>query len=277
MLDLGYPVTMIGPESEITNYSVPILERFKQAATCSLSKIAHDMNRGLDAIMPEVDVRQDALIVIGESRGAIEAPGFNNEQYSPERSAVYCDITAPTFARRPHILEMPGAAMQLGREIPELGSLALKLPLEARGRHYAGTIHKNAEYYAKAPFAIPQLMSGEAGKLAIAARPDTPMHVRIFTGDGWSQPDEWRAIYEDKDRDGNEPVYIEMAKGPHLSIARRSTLDNIGLRLDALAEARGIDGDFDRVDFKTITALHTIARSQKQKSNVSKLVSKLLG
>lgn len=266
MMKIGYPTIMIGPEGEETNHNISLAKRVELAATTSLFKISHDMNRVLDEVMPDLNVRQDEIITLGESRGAMEAPGFNVAQYTPNRRAVYGDHTSPCFARPPHLSELPGGLVQLTKEVKALGSLALQLPFQSRGRHYSGTVHKNLEYYLKEPFKVPQIMSGQAGTLARAAREDTPLHIRVFTGDNWSQKDEWKDIY-----DGRDHVNVEAVHGLHLNIADAETLDNITLRLNTLTETRGLDGDFKAIDFKPIIALHSYTNRKRRAAAESNL------
>ncbi len=258
MMETGYPVIMIGTEDEEKNPRQAIDKRLKSAATGNLFKSSHDINRVLDYILPTVDVRQDEIITLGESRGAMKAAAFNVEQYSGPRQVVYADLTAPCFARAPHLAEVPQGLFQLAKEATVLGRLGLQLVLQPRGRHYIGTVRRDPEYYARELCKLPNLLSGQAGKLACATRDTTPMHIRLFKNDSWSQHEEWSKIY------GNRPmVYLERTKGTHLDIAGSETLDNIELRLRALSEARGFSGSFQSVDFKPIIALHSYTQSAK--------------
>lgn len=259
MLEAGYPTIMIGPEGEETNHDISLKDRIKLAANTSLYGISHDMNRILDEVMPALDVRQNEIITLGESRGAMEATGLNVPLYSLDRKAVYGDHIAPCFARQPQLKELGGVLAQLGREAPVLGKLALQIPFQPRGRHYVETIHKNPEYYFKELLKIPKLMSGQAGELAKAARAETPMHIRMYGNDRWSQVEEWEEIYA-----GRKNVELEVCNGFHLNIADGNNLDNIELRLSAIAEARGFDGSFDKVDFSPITALYKQTRKSAE-------------
>lgn len=88
------------------------------------------------------------------------------------------------------------------------------------------------------------LISGQAGKLALASNIETPMHIRTFKGDGWSQTKEWRELFSSRPH-----VHIDTVKGNHLDIANPATLGGISVRLAKLAEVRGYDGLFSDVDY----------------------------
>lgn len=238
VMKLGYPVMMIGPEGEIANESLSLIQRVGLAAQASLPKTVHDMNQILAHTLPTLDVRHDELIVLGESRGAMTGAGLDN--------IAYADLTAPCFARRPHLKELPGIAWQLVPEAATLGKLALKL-LQPHMRHYPATLHTDVEYYTKEVLKIPRLLSGDAGKLARTLHPNIPKHIVVFEGDGWSQENEWLDLYKHHSR-----TRIERKQGYHLDIARSETLGNIATRLAILRDERGFDGSFQSVDFSYV-------------------------
>lgn len=268
MMKVGYETILIGPEGEEKNEDLSFLERFNLAFSSTQFRIAYDMNRIVDKKLSESDLRPDRIVTLGESRGAMLERGFDVPAYSGSRRVGYRDVTAPCFARPPKLKELPGVALQLIPEARTLGRLAFELVGQPRLWHYRATMHRDPEYYAKEVFKIPQLLSGDAGTLKKASR-DTPGHIRIFKDDGWSQASEWLELHLD-----DEHVYIEVTHGCHLDIARDDTLNNIELRFQALAEARGFDGEFDKntIDFDVITALHRTVQKGRRFRPSLKLV-----
>ncbi len=235
MMQLGYPAIMIGPEGEIANRDIPFHQRVKSALATTISQTAEDVSDISHAKLQRMNVRPNSVIGIGESRGAMVGMGIRNLEYG--------DFTAPCFRRAPTIGELPGVVAQLGKEVTTLGKLGLQL-FSPSLRHYPGTLHTDPEYYLKELFKIHMLMSGQAGKLALASNLETPMHIRTFTGDSWSQGQEWIELFASRPN-----VHIETAKGNHLDIANPSTLGGISVRLAQLAEARGYDGLFSDIDY----------------------------
>lgn len=235
MMQLGYPTVMIGPEGEIANHTLPLNRRVASALKTTIPKTAEHVSDIAHAKLPRMNVREKDKIGIGESRGAMVGFGV--------QGLVYGDFTAPCFSRAPTVGELPSVATQLGKELTTLGKLGIQL-FGPSLRHYPGTLHTNPEYYLKELLKIRMLMSGQAGKLALVSNVETPMHVRTFTGDGWSQAAEWRRLFADRPH-----VHIETVKGNHLDIANPSTLGGISLRLARLVEVRGYDGLFSDVDY----------------------------
>ncbi len=235
MMQLGYPAILIGPEGEVTNRDLSFKSRAESAFRTTIFKTAADVSDITYSKLKDMDVRDNGVIGIGESRGAMVGMGI--------RGLVYGDFTAPCFKRAPTPRELIGVATQLGKEGVTLGKLAIQL-FGPSLRHYPATLHKKPEYYLKELFKIPMLMSGQAGRLAVASNLEAPMHVRIFAGDGWSQAEEWRQLFAPRPH-----VHLETAEGNHLDIANPATLGNISVRLARLAEARGYDGLFTDIDY----------------------------
>jgi len=247
----GYPGVMIGPEGEEKNHEKSLVERFHDARNGSLLKVAHDMNRILDHVLEDMDVEDNQVIGIGESRGAMTGFGLGAASHAGDRKLVYGDFTAPCFPRKAQLKEIPGVLLQLLPEAKTLAALGVDLLREPHIKHYPATLHTDPEYYAKELFKVPQLWSGQAGELASEIDPDTPMHIRIFRNDGWSQAEVWQELFAN-----HSNVHLELTDGYHLDIANKSTLHNIAARLDLLAESRGFDGAFSKVDFEPIIKLH---------------------
>lgn len=243
MMKHGYPVVMIGPEGEEQNHNHTTAQRFKHALSNSLAKVSDDMNQISSHRLASMDAEPDQVIGIGESRGAMTGLGLDN--------LAYGDFTAPCFPRKANLKEIPGVLLQLAPEAKTLASLGAKLLREPHVKHYPATLHRSPEYYAKELLKVPQLWSGQAGELAENIDTETPMHVRIFKNDGWSQAEVWQKLFAN-----HSNVHLELTDGYHLDIANKSTLHNITARLDLLAESRGLDGDFAKVDFQPIITHH---------------------
>lgn len=263
MMKHGYPTVMIGPEGEEKNTDHPLGSRFLSAMRGNMYKVSHDMNRILDHKMRSMDVEPRQIIALGESRGAMEGWGFGVQEYAGDRKLVYGDFTAPCFPRKAKLREVPGVLLQLLPEAGTAGRLAIDIVKEPFVKHYPATLHSDPEYYAKEIFKVPMLLSGQAGHLAESLPEDTPMHVRIFRHDKWSQACEWQRIFKNF-----SDVYLEETEGYHLDIASKTTLKNIEARLDVLTESRGFDGDFAKVDFQQIVGLHAhMEQDSGDKSN----------
>lgn len=235
IMQLGYPTIMIGPEGEIANRDLPFHKRVASALKTTIPQTAEDVSDIAHTKLQRMNVRDDSVIGIGESRGAMVGFGL--------KGLVYGDFTAPCFKRAPTMNELPSVASQLGKELATLGKLGIQLFGPAL-KHYPGTVHTDPEYYLKELFKIRMLMSGQAGKLALASNLETPMHIRTFKGDGWSQAAEWKHLFKERPH-----VHIETAKGNHLDIANPSTLGGISVRLAKIAEIRGYDGLFSDIDY----------------------------
>lgn len=247
MMKLGYPVVMVGSESEITNENMSVKDRFLLAMNNDLFKVSHDINQIVDVVLPKIDVRTDAKIGIGESRGGMLATGL--------KDLAYADLTDPCFARAPKTQELPRVAAQLMPEAWTLAKNGLKLALKPHGKFYHQTLHKNPEYYAKEIFNIPKLLSGQAGilaKILLESNPSINMRVKIFKGSGWAQYRDWLGIYADY-----PGVFVERSNGYHLDIARDDTLKGISSRLTNLKDQRGFDGSFDDIDYAQVHSANT--------------------
>lgn len=260
MMRHGYPTVMIGPEGQLRNRDQNFLGRLLDARHMSLTRTSFNMNRVLDKKLNNMDVRGEEIITLGESRGAMTGFGFDTEEYSGDRRARYSDLTAPCFARKPLLEEADDIAAQLLSEIKTLGKLGVDLFSNKMLRQKSGTLHKDPEYYLKEVIKAWNLMNGQAGDLARAGRPDTPMHIRVFESDGWSQANDWEILFENRPQ-----VKIERATGFHLDIAEPTTLGRISARLQNLAEQRGFDGSFEQVNFDAvIEAGETVSRPDRK-------------
>lgn len=248
---LGYKHIMIGPEGEVQNPDLSFIDRLKLAQQTSLPRTAYNMNRILDHTLRFEDhVREDEVIVVGGSRGAMTGFGFGTEQYSRNRRIAYADLTAPCFPKTAQLQELPGVVAQLAPEVLTLGKLGLQL-FGSKLRHYPATFQKDPEYYLHALATIPHLLSGDAGKLAKSIPKDTPMHIQMFHSDSWCQGESWKDIFEDFSR-----VALSYDKGRHLDIANPKIIQAIGTRLGVLSQIRGFDGSFDNVDFTQVQTAH---------------------
>lgn len=134
MMQLGYPTIMIGPEGEIANRDVPLPRRIASALKVTIPQTAEDVSAITHAKLRRMNVRDDSVIGIGESRGAMVGFGL--------KGLVYGDFTAPCFKRAPTATELPSVATQLGKELATLGKLGIQL-FGPSLRHYPGTVHKD--------------------------------------------------------------------------------------------------------------------------------------
>ncbi len=255
MLQLGYPVIMVGSVGEIVNEDLSLSERLTQASRVTLPKIAHDVNRIADLKTKQLGLREDARIGIGESQGA--GVGFGLEKL------VYGDYVAPPFKRPIEGSELLDVCRQAIIEPFALCGVALKRVL-ARDRalkHYAATFYTDPEHILKELFKIPAFLDGQAGGLLATMEEDTPIHLRALRKDGWGQVHEYERVIARRPRSR-----FELVGGRHVNIGDPRTLGNLVIRLDELATERGPKGSFDDVDFHAVLHAAEAARAAKSRT-----------
>ncbi|HEX5797139.1 MAG TPA: hypothetical protein VFX86_01975 [Candidatus Saccharimonadales bacterium] len=217
-------------------YSTISVSPVGSALGASLRHSAHNMNSIVGHVLQNSDLRP-AVLGYGSSRAAAIALGL--------RGMEYADVIAPCFPRAPRAEELLGTVAQAGFEAIELGKHVLRIGPGgvARQRKTFSTSPSDWLHYLEV---VPHLWSGDAGRLAWSNR-HTPTHITLFDKDGWSQPDDWKAMAEDRPN-----TAITMLEGRHMRIPDPRVLAGPFHRFDVLAEMRGYDGSFESVDFDSL-------------------------
>jgi hypothetical protein len=258
MLDLGYPVIMVGPVGEIPNPELSRKERFVHAKKVSMPQIAHHIDCIAALKLAGHGLRENEIINIGESQGAGVGFGVRNKKYG--------DYVGAPYNREIASHEVFSAVKQLLLEPASLGKIAIQKIL-GRDRalfHYLHTFHTRPEQYAIELFKIPMFFSGQAGRLLASMDQNIPVHYRALNQDGWGQPAEYeRAILS------RPNARFERVDGTHLDLAKSETLGNLAIRLNTLADLRGVDGAFEDVDFESVLYATERPRPRKLRNSVS--------
>lgn len=257
LLDLGFPLIMIGPEGEQRSKKC-LAKQISNARNSSLPQTAHNTHEILDAISSNYNTASykmfddKNIIVIGESRGAMIGMGMPAYANEHNRKVIYSDLTAPCFPEpiRYGVKSLFDIYKQGRAEVTALKGLSKTLGLK-RIAHYPSTLNFRPSYLMQALGSVPALLNGDSGLMAKHAPPNTPMHIKVFNNDYWSQPDNWKLIFKDRPE-----VSIKQIDGAHLTIAARETLNHIENRLINLKlELRRTGGDVSKIDFSKVHLL----------------------
>lgn len=254
MLNLGFPVIMVGPEGEQKSRKC-ITRQLNNARHTSLPRSTHNTHEIIDAVSSTYNTASyqsfddKNIIVLGESRGAMIGMGLPAYAENHDRKVIYSDLTAPCFPERFEygISSLCNMYQQGRAEFTAIKGLSKTLGLK-RVLHYPGTLNLRPSYLLQAMSCIPALLSGDAGLMARHIPRNTPMHIKTFNDDYMSQPDSWKKIFQ------NHPeVSIKKIDGAHLTIAARETLNHIENRLINLrSELIKSGGDTEKIDFSKV-------------------------
>jgi hypothetical protein len=220
--DMGYPTILVSPKDG--------------ALGANLRHSVHNMNSIVGHVLQNSDLRP-AVLGYGSSRAAAIALGLRDMEYS--------DVIAPCFPDAPKVSELLGTVAQAGFEAIELGRHAVRIGPRGIARHRKtfSTSPSDWRHYLEV---IPHLWSGDTGRLSEESR-HTPTHITLFDKDGWSQPEGWITMAEER-----ENMAITMLNGRHMRIPDPRVLAGPFHRFDVLAEMRGFDGGFEDLDFDAI-------------------------
>ncbi len=213
--DMGYPTIFVSPVDK--------------ALAATLRDSVHNMDYIVSHVLKNSDLRPSVL-GYGSSRAAAIALGLGNMEYT--------DVIAPCFPRPPKAEELPETIIQAGFEAVELGRHLLRIGPRGITNQRKTFSKKPADWqhYLKV---IPKLWNGDAGRLSWTNH-ETPTHITLLDKDGWSQADIWEGMTDERPN-----MTIKMMKGRHMRIPDPKVLAGPFHRFDALAEMRGIDGDFN--------------------------------
>jgi hypothetical protein len=215
----------------------------------SLTKAAYDLHKIADEELETMGVDPDKAIAIGDSRGAMVGLGMAVDKYSYGRKVPYIDITAACAPRQFKLKEWPRVLAQLGVEAAHMSEFAIEYGKRGQiGRYLASILPADPAHGLNAIRTLPGLVNGDTGRLFDATAIETYIHCEEFTGDYWSQIEEWKARFTDRPN-----ANLEIYAGSHISgIVKSQTRRRKLARLDVLSEARGFDGSFADLDINSL-------------------------
>lgn len=165
----------------------------------SLEQAAHNQLAIERFLAERVDHERDPdnIIIKGISRGAMIgiAMGALAEQH--DWKVMYSDLTVPCFPNKLDALQTAGKLPAMFRdEVAALMNLR-NIPLRAL-RHYTGTLDTSREGLRYAIATIPELTSGNTGRLADSIPEDASAYIIGFEGDVMSDMEEWERRMKDR-------------------------------------------------------------------------------
>ncbi len=200
MLDLGFPVVMVGPEGGKADWPrtpAAVARLVQHLASINLLETAGNMHEILGAVDREGLYEPGEVIKIGESRDAVVGMAFHAMARRYGRHVLYGDYTAGCFPERPEkaqdYIALPGQAVS---QVARLLVGPLKKPWE-RARYYPHSINPNPYFMLHVAATIPTLLSGRAGPLAHSIARDSKIHNTGFVNDPWTNLDVWDEIFAD--------------------------------------------------------------------------------
>lgn len=233
MMNLGYPVVLIGPEGGKADWpknAAETIRLFRHLASISLTETARNMHEVLNVTDRDQIYKPGKVIQVGESRAAAAGLGFHAMAGEFHREVIYGDYTAACFPQKlkeaKEYLALPRQALhQTGRLI----QAPLRKPWE-RAKHYPKTINPNPFFLMHVAATLPTLLSGTAGKMAREIPGDSKIHNTGFEQDPWSDLDVWEHIFANYTHAVNTRL-----PGDHSSLADE---DVLAARLDRLRGLR---------------------------------------
>jgi hypothetical protein len=229
-----------------------------QAVSHNLLKALHHMNAINEHTARNSDMRPDAFVGLGISRAAALVLGLRGLQYAESLGPCYPEAMEPE--------DLPKDALQLGVEAFEIGKHALlgHGPIGMLRNHRTFSLHPGHIW--QSLLAIPGFINGDAGRLPFI-NPDAHSVVTVKDQDRWSRAEAWDKVAE------RLPIMtVRHYAGKHGSLANPSTLEPAIARIEALAEERGFDGDFEDVDFDRIK---DIEPAPKKRSRLARPLGRL--
>lgn len=137
----------------------------------------------------------DNLIVKGISRGAMIGIAMGALAKKHDWEVMYSDLTVPCFPNKLDTFKTASKLPAMVRdEITSVANLR-NIPLRAL-RHYIGTLDTSPAGIRYALATIPELTSGNAGKLADSIPEDASAYIVGFEGDVMSDMEEWHRRME---------------------------------------------------------------------------------
>lgn len=175
----------------------------------SLEQAAHNQLAIEHFLAENVDKERDKnnLIIKGISRGAMIGIAMGALAEDDEWNILYSDLTVPCFPNKAKLFKTAGQLPEMTKnEVTSFVDLR-RIPVRAL-RHYAGTLDLSPNGLRYALATIPELTSGNAGRLADSIPDDAAAYIVGFEGDVMSDMNEWQ-----RRMDHHENVVVEVRSG----------------------------------------------------------------
>lgn len=251
----GLPVVIVGGEHGTNGLGYPadalrLPRTILQSTKISLAKSAESSQLITGHLLDEYSLSRN-IINVGESRGAMLAPGHFPYAEAHGNRIVYTDTTAPCVPDR--LLSRSGDIMRLAgwpsREV--LGTLAIGLESKRQqvlGRQL-GTVALNPNFNISNLIGVgPALFSGEAGEFTKWVPRQAGIHIATFDNDTVSRPDRWKELYKD-----HPNVSIITLHGTHMTLAHSDVLRHIVDRINKFKDEYAYtQGDLANINWNNV-------------------------
>lgn len=245
--DIGYATSFVEPEGKSISASLQ-----DAAKHINYIRAVADQRRGDDKLST------DTAAYIGPSRAAAVGLGVTGLAYS--------DLSASCFVKPRKLSQLPEDAIQLGVEGWELFKHAVTLSPKELVEHRS-TFSFHPVDFMHTVLAIRHLRSGQTGTM-LRGNDAGAVNLTLFNKDGWSQ-------HEDTEEEaGNKSnIHTAVLDGRHLSLAHPLVIQAAFDRFDTIAQMRGLDGGFDKVDFETVAGIRP--RFDERRSTLGSITGRL--
>lgn len=255
MQKTGLPVVIVGAEHGTNGLGFPadalrLPRTIKRSTKISLAKSAECSQLITGHLLDEYDLPRD-IINIGESRGAMLAPGHYPYAEAHGNRIVYADTTAPC---------MPDKLLSDWSDVARLATWpsremlgAIIVGLEAKSQQVLsrqlGTVALNPNFNVSNLIGVgPALFSGEAGQFTKWVPRQAGIHIATFDNDTLSRPDRWKELYKD-----HPNVSIITLRGSHITLAHGDVLRHIVERINKFKEEYAhAEGDLAEINWNNV-------------------------
>jgi hypothetical protein len=223
LMDLGYPVLMVGPEGGHPRLPKTIkqLQAFcKNLTSIRLLETARNYHEILNEVESDELFLPKTILSTGESRAACITSPFVALSARHQREAVYSDAISPCFpVPKPIKLdgEAVGRIVDIGTQVGSIALNSARIDIQ-KVRHYPRTLNLHPHFLSYMVATVPTLVSGKAGEMARHIPLDARIHNTHFDSDPWAFPDEWVKVFK------NHPyVTHDRQPGDHGAIVKPET------------------------------------------------------
>jgi hypothetical protein len=223
MMDLGFPVVMIGPEGGHPRWpkTPSELQQFaKNLGSISLLETSRNYHEILNVTDAAEIYTSGEIIKTGESRAACITMPFNALAGRYDRQVVFSDAISPCFPV-PKPIQLNHEAIDrlkdVGTQVGSIARHATHIDFD-KFVHYPKTLNLNPHFLMHMVASVPTLVSGKAGELVDHIPRDARIHNTHFDNDPWAFPDGWEAVFS------NHPfVTHDRQPGDHGAIVKAET------------------------------------------------------